>query len=298
MLGQLDIFGKTKLEKTIERIKAFEPEEGYYVAFSGGKDSQCIYHLCEMAGVKFDAHYRITSVDPPELVRFIKEHYPDVSREIPRDKDGKPITMWSLIASKTMPPTRMTRYCCRHLKESGGDGRVTITGVRWAESKNRKENQGLVTIQNKPKSTMKIAKEVGANFSLTKVGGVVLNLDNAEERRTVEMCYRTRKTLLNPIIDWTDDEVWEFLNDIAKVPHCCLYDEGFKRIGCIGCPMASDSARRREFERFPKYKNMYIRAMQKMCDNHPGEIRVATGEKAKGGVHVFTKWVEWCSFGG
>ena len=298
MLGQLDIFGKTKLEKTIERIKAFEPEEGYYVAFSGGKDSQCIYHLCEMAGVKFDAHYRVTSVDPPELVRFIKEYYPDVSREIPRDKDGKPITMWNLIPKKTMPPTRMARYCCQELKESGGDGRVTITGVRWAESKSRKDNQGLVTIQNKPKSTIKIAKELGASFTESPIGGVVLNLDNAEERRTVEMCYRTRKTLVNPIIDWTDDEVWEFLNDIAKVPHCCLYDEGFKRIGCIGCPMASDDARRREFERYPKYKEAYIRAMQRMVDNHPGEIRVATGEKSRGGAHSFEKWAEWCSFGG
>ena len=171
MIGQIDIFGKTKLEKTIERIKAFEPEDGYYLAFSGGKDSQCIYHLAKMAGVKFDAHYRVTSVDPPELVRFIKEQYPDVSREIPKDKDGKPITMWSLIASKTMPPTRLTRYCCKDLKESGGDGRVTITGVRWAESKKRRENQGLVTIQNKPKSTMKIAQEVGANFRQLKQGG-------------------------------------------------------------------------------------------------------------------------------
>lgn len=283
MLGQIDIFGKTKLEKTIERIKAFEPEDGYYLAFSGGKDSQCIYHLAKMAGVKFDAHYRVTSVDPPELVRFIKEQYPDVSREIPRDKDGKPITMWSLIASKTMPPTRVSRYCCQELKESGGDGRVTITGVRWAESKSRRDNQGIVTIQQKPKSTMKIADKEGADYRKSKSGGVILNLDNAEEKRTVEMCYRTRKTLMNPIIDWTDDEVWEFLNDIAKVPHCCLYDEGFKRIGCIGCPMASDKHREMEFERYPKYKQAYIRAMQKMVDNHPGQIRVATGELSEGG---------------
>ena len=171
MLGQLDIFGKTKLEKTIERIKAFEPEEGYYVAFSGGKDSQCIYHLCEMAGVKFDAHYRITSVDPPELVRFIKEQYPDVSREVPRDQDGKPITMWNLIPQKKMPPTRVVRYCCRSLKESSGQGRITMTGVRWSESKNRKDNQGLITITDKPKSTMKILGEIGANFIKTDRGG-------------------------------------------------------------------------------------------------------------------------------
>ena len=171
MLGQLDIFGKTKLEKTIEKIKAFEPAEGYYLAFSGGKDSQCIYHLCKMAGVKFDAHYRVTSVDPPELVRFIKDHYPDVAREVPRDQDGKPITMWNLIPRKKLPPTRIARYCCAELKESGGKGRVTMTGVRWAESANRKNNQGLVTILGKPKTTQKELKDHNVNFRQTERGG-------------------------------------------------------------------------------------------------------------------------------
>lgn len=170
MLYQMDIFGKTKLEKTIERIQMFEPEDGYYLAFSGGKDSQCIYHLAKMAGVKFDAHYSVTSVDPPELVRFIIEHYPDVIRDHPM-KDGKPLTMWRLIASQVMPPTRKARYCCEKLKECNGEGRVTMTGVRWAESANRKANQGTVTIMGKPKTTGKKLREVGADFTKTDRGG-------------------------------------------------------------------------------------------------------------------------------
>ena len=80
MLGQTKITSDgeilDKVEIAIKWLKAFEPQEGYYVAFSGGKDSQCVYHLCKMAGVKFDAHYNVTSVDPPELVRFIKKNYP------------------------------------------------------------------------------------------------------------------------------------------------------------------------------------------------------------------------------
>ena len=64
--------GYDKVEKAIQRLRVFEPPEGYHVAFSGGKDSQCIYHLCQAAGVKFDAHYSVTSVDPPELIRFIR----------------------------------------------------------------------------------------------------------------------------------------------------------------------------------------------------------------------------------
>lgn len=130
---------------------------------------------------------------------------------------------------------------------------------------------------------------------------MVLNLDNAEERRAVEMCYRTRRTLVNPIINWTDDEVWEFLNEIAKVPHCSLYDEGFKRLGCIGCPLAGGKTMKEEFERWPAYKRAYIRAFEKMIENHPGKIRMADGENVGGVVQasdLFKKLVEWYSNGG
>ena len=128
-----------------------------------------------MAGCKYDATYRVTSVDPPELVRFIKDVHPDVIREIPRYSEtyknqklaGKPITMWNLIVEKLMPPTRTGRYCCEKLKESGGDGRMTVTGVRWSESNNRRENQGIITIASK-----KITKELGEDsFFFNKAGG-------------------------------------------------------------------------------------------------------------------------------
>lgn len=124
MLGQMSLGSdgqlRDKVETAIKRLQEFEPPEGYYVAFSGGKDSQCVYHLCKMAGVMFDAHYAITSVDPPELVRFIRENYPDVEFTRQYYPNGKPITMWSLIAEHTLPPTRKVRYCCEALKEPGG----------------------------------------------------------------------------------------------------------------------------------------------------------------------------------
>ena len=262
-----------KVENAIKRLQTFEPPEGYYVAFSGGKDSQCVYHLCKMAGVKFDAHYAITSVDPPELIRFIREHYPDVIWERQYDKDGKPITMWNLIASHTLPPTRKVRYCCASLKEPGGAGRIVVTGVRWAESINRKKTHDVVGFRGKPKSTIKIADELGAEYKLNKHGEVIMNDDNDANRRMVEQCYRTRKTMVNPIVDWTDEDVWNFLNS-NSIPHCSLYDEGFKRLGCIGCPLSGSANMIRDFERWPKYKELYIRAFQHMIDNHPGQIRI------------------------
>lgn len=266
MLGQLNIFGKTKLETTLERIKTFEPDDGYYLAFSGGKDSQCIYHLCKMAGVKFDAHYRVTSVDPPELVQFIKKQYPDVSREIPRDKDGKAVTMWNLIPKKKYPPTRIARYCCESLKESAGDGRLAMTGVRWAESANRRNNQGYITIL---KDSVNDKLLTDRNFRKTNRGGVVLVNDNEETRKMIDSCYAKQKTVINPIIDWGDDDVWEFLNEVACVPHCKLYDEGKKRLGCIGCPLQGGKGMKRDFERYPKYKKLYLNAFKKMLKSGP-----------------------------
>lgn len=276
-LVSYDMFGKKrdKVQEAINRFKAFEPEDGYYLAFSGGKDSQCIYHLAQMAGVKFDAHYRVTSVDPPELVRFIKREYPDVAIDFPRDKDGKVITMWNLIPKKLMPPTRLVRYCCEKLKETGGAGRLTVTGVRWAESSNRQNNQGVVTMVNRHKANKneQVAEGNNADFAITNSGGLILNFDDAATRRTVEQCFRTSKTLLNPIIDWTDEDVWEFLNDVAKVPHCELYDQGYKRLGCIGCPMSNNMEA--ELERYPKYKDHYLRAFNRMliCRDKAGKYR-------------------------
>lgn len=265
MLGQLQMTMsgnvQDKVEMAIKRLQAFCPAEGYYVAFSGGKDSQCIYHLCKMAGVKFDAHYNVTSVDPPELIAFIKKNYPDVIWDYPRDKDGKVITMWNLIPKRRMPPTRLARYCCEYFKESSGVGRITVTGVRWAESTNRAANQGIVRFSGKQKNTESVAKEIGADYKTTNRGNIVLNDDNDEARRMVEHCYRTRKTMVNPIVDWQDDEVWEFLNRLG-VEHCCLYDKGKKRLGCIGCPMNSNT--KKDFDEYPKYKQMYLRAFERM----------------------------------
>lgn len=78
MLDQLNMYGRTMVEQAIDRLQKFEPAEGYYMAFSGGKDSVTLKALADMAGVKYKAVYSVTSVDPPELVQFVKT-FPDVS---------------------------------------------------------------------------------------------------------------------------------------------------------------------------------------------------------------------------
>ena len=213
-----------KVNKSIERLKAFEPPEGYYLAFSGGKDSVVCKALLDMSGCKYDSTYRVTTVDPPELVKFIKDEHPDVIREIPRYSEsykneklaGKPITMWNLIPEKMMPPTRIVRYCCAALKESGGDGRMTVTGVRWEESYKRKQNQGIVTIADK-KASKNEELVNNSDFLLTNLGGVVLTNDNTESRKVVEHCYKQHRTTVNPIIEWSEQKGFRRKTNIGMV---------------------------------------------------------------------------------
>jgi phosphoadenosine phosphosulfate reductase len=175
---------------------------------------------------------------------------------------GKQITMWNLIPEKKMPPTRIVRYCCAELKEPHGEGRFVVTGVRKAESAKRSKRGGL-----------ELAEKKSHRMS---------NYD--PDYPTEEMMYHCQmwaRKMLNPIIDWTEEEVWEFI-DRYKIPYCELYDQGFDRLGCIGCPMGTVAHRQMEFERYPKYKQAYIRCFQRMIDKRiqeGGEQIEKTGEE-------------------
>lgn len=124
----------------------------------------------------------------------------------------------------------------------------------------------------------------------------MLTNDNTESRRMVEQCYKRHKTNINPIIDWTDGEVWEFIraNDI---PYCELYNEGFHRLGCIGCPLARTHGRNRQFARWPKYKDSYIRAFARMLvrRNEQGRPFIIGGQTIKDATphEVFNWWMEY-----
>ena len=237
---------RSKIEIAIGRIRHFEPKEGYYLAFSGGKDSIVCKELLNMAGVKYDAHYNVTTVDPPELVRYIKMNHPDVIFERPVK------TMWELIPKKLMPPTRLVRYCCEVLKEGGGTGRFVITGVRWAESPRRKNTRGMVEMVTKSRAKQEIENKQ-----------IFLMSDNEEKRRMIETCPTKGKYVLNPIIDWSDQDVWEFIKNL-ELPYCELYDQGFTRLGCVGCPLGGGKTQKKEFERWPQYRKAYLRAFDEM----------------------------------
>lgn len=270
MLDQLNMYGRTMVEQAIDRLRKFEPPDGYYMAFSGGKDSVTLKALADMAGVKYKAVYSVTSVDPPELVQFVKT-FPDVSMEIPRDKDGNAVTMWNLIPKHAMPPTRIIRYCCREFKENTGNGAgVKLTGVRWAESPRRKSTRGGLEIAQK-KSDVRTRE--------------ILDPDTIDAEDIKEITANNYEVIINPIIDWTDADVWQFIHENG-VRYCSLYDEGYTRLGCIGCPMGGPKQMESQFERWPKYKENYMRTFARLVENNRAKA------KAKGGGYIGYKDAE------
>lgn len=113
--------------------------------------------------------------------------------------------------------------------------------------------------------------------------------DNSESRRVIEQCYKRHKTSVNPIVEWSDKDVWQFIRS-ESVPYCELYDEGWKRLGCIGCPMAQRSGREREFARWPKYKHHYLLAFERMLKERRLKNRKTEWQTAR---DVYEWWMEY-----
>jgi len=216
-LMQLNSEGWNKIETAIAIIRQNEPPEGYYVADSGGKDSGVVVDLCKQSGVKFDAHYNVSPIDPPEVYQFLKQYRPE--------------TQWDYYArgfwkGKAGLPTRRFRWCCALIKEAGGIGRTKITGIRWAESSKRKSRCMIETHKKFPNTFF-----------------------------------------LHPIICWSDKECQEYY-DITHIPRVCLYEQGFKRVGCIGCPQ--DRVHRLAgLERYPKIAHNWRAYADRYFDAHP-----------------------------
>lgn len=228
MLIENTLFGKiNKVDQAIAKIRLHEPANGYYVAFSGGKDSCVILDLIQRAGVKYDAHYNVTTVEPPELLKFVHDYHSNIIIEKPE------MPMYKLIEKKGVLPTRLIRYCCAVYKERGGIGRTVVTGVRKAES-NSRSKWSMVAPCNK----------------------------------------HNNKQFLHPIIDWSTEDVWEYIKTY-NLPYCELYDKGWDRIGCVGCPFASTRQRKRDLAQYPHIEKMWKYGCQKIIDK-----RKAAGKEA------------------
>lgn len=222
-----------KAEKTALRYRT----EGFFVAFSGGKDSQVLLKLTQLAGVHYTAEHNLTTIDPPENVHFIKQYYPDVRIVRPQR------TFWALCKHHKMMPTQWTRFCCKDLKETTNEHAVTLTGVRRSESARRSSRQEIYL-----QTRRRHPEFVTGSFDQF----------NRHQQTTVECLRGKDKLTVNPILDWSEKDVWDFIHHY-DLPINPLYTKGYRRVGCICCPMSNIKSIQREVHDYPKYYAAYLR---------------------------------------
>lgn len=238
------------IRKAEKLALAMQPDIGFHVGFSGGKDSQVVLELVKMAGVKYRAVYNVTTNDPADNVRFIKQHYPDVEFSIPEK------SYFQLIAQKGVP-TMFNRWCCAIFKETAGVGCVVLTGVRKEESRKR------------------AAYEEVCRWSRTKnkKGSVDLNKMEANEFRCVG---GKDKFMVYPILEWTEQEVWDFIA-LRGLPVNPCY-KSHKRVGCVFCPFARPKEIRDYCETHPLLKAAFIHAIERYLERERDRQKLTSAE--------------------
>lgn len=273
-------------QKAIERLRAASDmslrmyKQPLVITYSGGKDSDTLLHLAEVSGVPYEVLHSLTTADAPETVHHVLKTFARLEDkgikctvDKHRKEDGSYTTMWNLIPRKLMPPTRLVRYCCAELKEQGGKGRFIATGVRWAESTARQKSRGALEV-----------------IASRRENTVLLNNDNDEDRRLFETCTVKGKRVVNPIVDWRDEDVLDYC-EAERIPMNPLYSCGYKRVGCIGCPMAGKS-RERELAQYPKIAQAYKNAFARMLDERRRRGKHGSTANWNTGEDVYHWWLE------
>ena len=261
---------RSKLEHSVSLLrkaeglaKMYDNDDGFFLAFSGGKDSQALYHVTKMAGVLFKGHFSPTSVDPPDLIRFIKNEYPSV------EWGHLDFSIYQRAVERRILPTMRVRWCCADFKETAGAGKVTLIGIRKEESA-RRAKRHEVEVSNKKFSGSLDEFEDWSKAEIERKtkrkSKRKINEDEFSVKSDSEVhCINGKDSILiSPIFDWTEKDIWYFLDKIIGAPHCNLYDEGYKRIGCILCPMSSLKSKQRDIERFPHVKRNWIKAIKEI----------------------------------
>lgn len=292
-----------KRSKEIFRL-ASEMSQHYYqkpliICYSGGKDSDVILRIAMecLNPTEFEVLHSVTTVDSPITNKHVNEIFKELTekgikceKSIPMGKDGKPINMWKLIAEHGTPPTRIIRYCCAELKETTTPNRVAVLGVRAKESSKR-QGRDVFGVRGGVYAEAKF-------FSLDHTEEVhreALEHENEPNGSVwdctlIKVMRENKDAVVNPIYEWSDTDVWEYLKG-GHYPYNPMYEMGYHRVGCIGCPLATYKQKQKEFRDFPTYKQNYIRAFDEMLKraNERGRTPKIHWED---GEAVFNWWIE------
>lgn len=207
----------------------------------------------------------------------------------PHDKDGNFISMWDLIPKKRMPPTRVVRYCCSVLKEASTPNRMAVVGVRSAESV-RRRNRDVFSVRG---GSLRTATFFSLDHTSEVFRESLETSDDVWDCTLIKAMKQHGDTIVNPIYDWLDRDVWDYIKQ-ENIKVNPLYEQGYKRIGCIGCPLSSYKEKIKDFERYPAYKKNYIKAFDRMIKAIKEDHGSSFDERSKWatGEECFDWWIE------
>lgn len=220
------------------------PERGFWLGFSGGKDSVVLLSLAKLAGVKFHAEYHVVGVDAPSTIYFIREHFPDVHFWHPKEK------FIPLVRKKGLP-TMNRRFCCERTKEAGGKGEVVLTGVRAEESVKRAAYAQVEIFSRRKEHEGKDRAR-----------------DTSWLKKVEHECLKGQdRVMVRPLLDWTADDIWEYTNRYNLPVNPNYAHTG--RVGCMFCPFASSTQMAWYESVYPGYLRAILRAIEEFWETHP-----------------------------
>ena len=261
------------------------------VQYSGGKDSDVILQLAKESGVPFRVTHNLTTADPPDNVYYIRRVFARLREEGIDAKINVPKrSLWRIMREMLVIPSRMMRVCCSELKERRmPDAPYIVTGVRWAESAGRRAKSGIAMVHTASAPPPTSPRYTGGEQVAAAAGP--LTTDDASSRRLFEQCQMRGVRVLNPIIDWSDDDVWSYLRS-RGIEGNPLYKEGWTRIGCVGCPLAGRRARELAFARYPKLYKAWAESVAYVIARRKemGNPMVFMGRPVESVDDVFGAW--------
>lgn len=216
-----------KIDAAIRILQSACRNEVVELCYSGGKDSDVILMLAKLAGIKYRAIYRCTTIDPPGTIAHCIENNVEIIRPSK--------SFLKLIREKGFP-TRRARFCCEKLKEYKILDKA-IQGIRKCESVKRAKNYKEPT--------------------KCRIYG--------SKKNCVEV--------ILPILNFTDKDIEKFIIKYNIKLHTLYYNaDGSlnikKRLGCMGCPLASDKGLS-DFKKYPLLVKAWVRNGLIWWNNHP-----------------------------
>ena len=218
-----------KINQAIRLLRSVCRDEVVEVCYSGGKDSDVILELAKMAGIKYRAIYRSTTIDPPGTISYVQ------SRGVEIHRPSR--TFFEKIKSNGFPTMR-ARFCCATLKEYKILD-IAIQGIRRCESVKRKKRYS----EYEPV----ICRVYGAKANHVSVVLPILTWTDND----VETFINERGLRIHPLYYDKDGRL--------RVE---------RRLGCIGCPMKSDRGLS-DFKQHPKLVKAWISAGKEWMATHP-----------------------------